>query len=57
MLRVLREEMTGDLSRKHSKEKATIRRYINLDEKVYFDSWAGDAISIVPVELWAPSYL
>lgn len=57
MLRVLREEMTGDLSRKHSKEKATISRYINLDEKVYFDSWAGDAISIVPVELWAPSYL
>lgn len=57
MLRVLREEMAGGFSRKHLKEKATIRRYINLDEKVYFDSWAGDAVSIVPVDLWAPSYL
>lgn len=56
MLRVLREEMAGGLSRKHLKEKA-VRRYINLDEKVYFDSWAGDAFSIVPVDLWAPSYL
>lgn len=37
----VKEEMGGDHSRKHLKEKATI---INLGESVYFASWIDDAI-------------